>query len=92
MKIIFLAFVLLMADACWSQCRTANWWLGFDKKGWVTCGYTNEYLTGLYRNINKGSNDGIYLIEESRCCKAPSPNENQPSTCVTANWWGILDR
>ncbi|XP_015749586.1 PREDICTED: uncharacterized protein LOC107329410 [Acropora digitifera] len=91
MKIIFLAFVLLMADACWSQCRTANWWLGFDKKGWVTCGYINEYLTGLYRNINKGSNDGIYLIEESRCCKAPSPNENQPSTCVTANWWGILD-
>ena len=70
-----------MADACWSQCRTADWWLGFDKKGWVTCGYTNEYLTGLYRNINKGSNDGVYLIEESRCCTAPSPNENQPSMC-----------
>ena len=92
MEGLSLLLILLMVDATWSQCRTADWWLGFDRKGWVTCGYADEYMTGLYRNANQGSKDGIYLIEEARCCNAPSPNENQPSTCLTADWWRVLDR
>lgn len=91
MEGLSLLLILLMVDATWSQCRTADWWLGFDREGWVTCGYADEYMTGLYRNANQGSNDGIYLIEEARCCNAPSPNENQPSTCLTADWWRVLD-
>ena len=76
---------------CLGQCRNANWWGAFDRKGWVKCGYSTEYLTGFYRN-NKRDNDPIFLLEEGRCCKAPAPNQNRPSTCMNANWWGTLDR
>ena len=86
-----LLVTLLMADTVWSQCRTANWWKSFDRKGWSNCGSTTEYLTGFYRN-NKRNDDPIYLLEEGKCCKAPAPNENQASTCKNANWWGVLDR
>ena len=92
MRLLFLLSMLLMVDVCSGQCRTANWWGAFDRKGWVKCGSSTEYLTGLFRNDNWGSNDGIFLIEEASCCKAPEPNENQPSTCTNANWWGVLDR
>ena len=84
--------ILLLLDTCNSQCRTANWWGALDSQGWAKCGDSTKYLTGLYRNDNKGSNDGVYLIEEASCCKATSPNQNQPSTCMNANWWGVLDR
>ena len=76
----------------YNGCRMANWWGAFDRKGWVRCGDSTEYLTGLFRNDNWKDNDGIFLIEEGSCCKAPAPNENQPSTCLNANWWGVLDR
>ena len=57
----------------------------------MTCQST-EYLNGLYRNDNWKDNDGIFLIEEGRSCKAQAPNQNRPSTHVIANWWGTLDR
>lgn len=87
-----LLVILLMAEVCSSQCRVANWWSAFDKKGWVKCDHSTEYLTGLYRNDNWGNNDGVFLIEEGSCCKALGLNQNQPSTCVNANWWRVLDR
>ena len=92
MRLLFLLSIMRIVDVCSGQCRTANWWAAFDRKGWATCGSATEYLTGLYRNDNKGSNDGLYLIEEASCCKAPAPNENQPPTCTNANWWRVLDR
>ena len=88
---VYLIVVLMTTDACWSQCRKANWWGSFDKKGWSTCGLSTEYLTGFYRN-NRRSDDPIFLLEEGMCCKAPSPNQNRASTCTNANWWGVLDR
>ncbi|XP_067017058.1 fibropellin-1-like isoform X1 [Acropora muricata] len=72
-------------------CRMANWWSAFDKKGWVTCGSSKHYITGLFRNINRGSKDKILLLEEAKCCPAPSPDQNLDSTCKTADWWRVLD-
>ena len=86
-----LLVTLLIADTVSSQCRTANWWKSFDRKGWSKCGATTEYVTGFYRN-NKRSDDPIFLLEEAKCCKAPAPNQNRASTCKNANWWSVLDR
>ena len=84
--------ILLMLDKCSSQCRTANWWAALDHQGWAKCDDSTEYMTGMYRNVNEGNGDAVYLIEEASCCKATSPNQNQSSTCMNANWWGVLDR
>ena len=92
MKLLSCLVILAIMDVCSSQCRKANWWKAFDKKGWVKCGSSTEYLTGFYRNNNRGNTDYIQLLEEGRCCKALSPNQNQPSTCSNANWWKVLDR
>ena len=73
-------------------CKMANWWAGFDRKGWVKCDSSTHYITGLWRNRNGGPQEKIYLLEEAKCCPAPAPNQNKPSTCKNANWWGILDR
>ena len=92
MKFLFHCLVLAaMLELCSSQCREADWGKAFDKKGWTACQST-EYLNGLYRNDNWKDNDGIFLIEKARCCKAPAPNQNRPSTHVNANWWKTLDR
>ena len=77
--------VLLMTDACWSECSTANWWGSFDHTGWSTCASTYEFMTGLYRN-DRESDDGIFLIEQANCCL-----QDLESTCTNANWWGVLD-
>lgn len=92
MKLLSCLVILAIMDTCSSQCRKANWQKAFDKKGWVKCDSSDEYLTGFYRKKNLGSKDYIHLLEEGRCCKALSPNENQPSSCTKANWLGVLDR
>lgn len=73
-------------------CKFANWWGAFDRKGWVQCDSSTHYITGLWRNNNRGSNDKIKLLEEAKCCPAPAPNQNTPSKCRNANWWGVLDK
>ena len=80
-----------MADACWSQsCTLANWWGSFDNEGWSYCDPRNQYMTGLWRN-DAGSWDGIYKIENAKCCVAPYGMEGLASSCQNANWWGALD-
>ena len=73
-------------------CRMANWWGAFDKAGWVQCDSSKHYITGLFRNNNGGKDDKIFLIEEAKCCPAPTPDKNTPSTCMNANWGSTLDR
>ena len=87
---VLLGVFLLTVEA--NHCRKVDWWHSFDKRGWSRCSHSTEYLNGIYRNDNKGHNDGLYLIEEGWCCKAPSPNQHQPSHCTIANWWAVLDR
>ena len=87
---VLLGVFLLTVEA--NHCRKVDWWHSFDKKGWSRCSHSTEYLNGIYRNVHKGRNDGLYLIEEGWCCKAPSPNQHQPSHCTIANWWAVLDR
>lgn len=70
----------------------ADWWRTFDKKGWATCDSSKHYITGLFRNTNQGSRDKIYLLEEAKCCPAPSPDQNSDSTCKTADWSRVLDK
>ncbi|XP_078356494.1 uromodulin-like, partial [Oculina patagonica] len=89
--LVSLLLLSITVDSCWSQCRMANWWGSFDRKGWSVCGSSNEYITGFYRNSNRGSNDKIYLLEEAKCCKAVAPNQNSQSSCSNANWWKTLD-
>ena len=89
---------LLVLNICWSQgfsapvCKMANWWGAFDRKGWATCDSSTQYIKGLWRNHNGGPREQIYLLEGAKCCSAPAPNQNTPSTCQIANWWIVLDR
>lgn len=92
MKLLVSLLVYSLTVAlCWSQCRMANWWRSFDYKGWSTCDSTKEYMTGMYRNTNRGRDDKIFLLEEVKCCHAIAPNPDSQSTCTNANWWGTLD-
>ncbi|XP_068721036.1 fibropellin-3-like isoform X1 [Montipora capricornis] len=74
------------------DCKMADWWKAFDKKGWVTCDSSKHYITGLFRNNNRGSNDKISLLEEAKCCPAPAPDQTMGSTCKTVDWWKVLDK
>ena len=95
MEVLYsLLITFFMADTCCSQtCKNANWWHTFDREGWSYCDSENQYITGLWRNDNKGSNDGIYLIEHAKCCFAPYGVHAQdiPASCKKANWWKVLD-
>ena len=85
---------LLVLNMCWrseSACTMANWWGAFDHKGWATCDSSTQYIKGLWRNHNGGPQEKIWLLEEAKCCLAPPPYANVPSTCKIANWWGVLD-
>ena len=85
---------LLVLNMCWrseSACWMANWWTAFDRKGWATCDSSTQYIKGLWRNHNGGPKEKIYLLEQAKCCSAPTPYANVPSTCKIANWWGVLD-
>ena len=85
-----LVIILLTASACWcSSCYWADWWKSFDRAGWSRC-RSKEYVTGFYRN-SWTPHDPIYLLEEARCCKDPTPYQNTSSTCKLANWWTRLD-
>ncbi|CAH3151158.1 unnamed protein product [Porites lobata] len=96
MKLQTFSLSLLLLSMFWSQCfsasscKMANWWGTFDHKGWSTCDSSTEYIKGLWRNDPSGD-DEIYLLEEAKCCSAPTPYESMASTCQTANWWGVLD-
>ena len=87
---LFLLAVLPSIEANWGQCREANWKGKFNKKSWVRCDHSTEYMTGLYRT--DGNNGEISLIEKAMCCQAPSPNQHQQSFCKKADWWKTLDR
>lgn len=95
MKLAFalhLISILLMIqpDAILS-CDTANWWASLDKKGWSVCANDRTFLRGLWRSAPAGNN-GLWLIEQGKCCGASEPSyANQPSTCTNANWWSALD-
>ena len=94
MEVLYsLLTILFVAETCCSQtCSNANWWHTFDREGWSYCDCKNQYMTGLWRNDAKGSDDGIYLIEHVKCCVAPYGMKDVPASCKTANWWGVLDR
>ena len=81
----------LKCCSMYDGCKMANWWRGFDRKGWVKCDSSSHYITGLWRNNPRGSNDKISLLEEAKCCPAPAPDQGTPSTCTNANWWRLLD-
>ena len=87
---LFLLAVLPSIEANWGQCREANWKGKFNKKSWVRCDHSTEYMTGLYRT--DGNNADISLIEKAMCCQAPSPNQHQQSFCKKVDWWKTLDR
>eukprot|EP00929_Paragymnodinium_shiwhaense_P044956 TRINITY_DN2302_c0_g1_i4.p1 TRINITY_DN2302_c0_g1~~TRINITY_DN2302_c0_g1_i4.p1 ORF type:complete len:1461 (-),score=304.06 TRINITY_DN2302_c0_g1_i4:184-4566(-) len=73
------------------ECKTANWWSSFDRKGWSSCpsGY---FLQGLFRNgrIGRWQNNQLYHIEMAHCCK-PKQSHGY-GRCVKANWWSSFDR
>ena len=95
MELLYSVLVItLMADACYSlTCTNANWWHTFDHEGWSHCNSENQYMTGLWRNDNKGLNDGIYLIEHAKCCFAPYLHAKDiPASCKKVNWWKVLDK
>ncbi|XP_046863735.1 neurogenic locus Notch protein-like isoform X8 [Xenia sp. Carnegie-2017] len=75
------------------RCVNDNWWKSFDKKGWSRCDNAKQFITGFYRNkLKKFNNDGIYKLEEAKCCTSSSLYAGQRSTCINANWWKSLDR
>ncbi|XP_078352100.1 thrombospondin-2-like [Oculina patagonica] len=95
MRFLFASFllnVLLPYQPAASQtCETADWWDSFNEKGWSVCAKDNTYLRGLFRSDPSGDN-GLWLIEEGRCCFASEPSyANKPATCKNEDWWGVLD-
>ena len=80
---------------CYSMhdgCKKADWWGGFDRKGWVQCDSSTQYITGLWRSHYAGPEAKISVLEGAKCCSAMAPNQNTPSTCQKVDWWGILDK
>jgi len=88
---VFLLLSLWQFVDITSSCTMYNWWSSFDKAGWSKCGSDTRYINGLWRNDNGGSNDGIYRIEEARCCPRPRPYWNQPTGCIVGDWVNALD-
>ena len=87
---LFLLVVIPTIEASWGQCREANWKGKFNKKSWVRCDLSTEYMNGIYRT--DGNNGEISLIERAMCCQAPSPNQRQHSLCKKTDGWKTLDR
>jgi len=52
------------------ECHVASWWASFDRQGWSMCG-TDHFMSGLWRG-SKLSGDGIFLLEEAKCCRPTS--------------------
>ena len=97
MALQFFLFSLLVLNMCWRsesvpQCRMADWWAAFDRKGWATCDFSNQYIKGLWRNHNGGPREKIYLLEQAKCCFPPKSYLRALPICKTANWWAVLDR
>ncbi|XP_073229032.1 uncharacterized protein [Porites lutea] len=96
MKLQSFLFSLLVLSMFYSQClsasscKMANWWGTFDHQGWSTCDSSAEYIKGLWRNHNYGDHE-ISLLEEAKCCSAPTPEENTPSICQDTDWSSVLD-
>jgi len=78
---------------CPEQCRQASWWSSFDRAGWSNCGSSNEYLNGIFRNDHgNGNDDGLYRIEEGRCCRGSQSYGNERTVCSNGNWDSSFDR
>ncbi|XP_058941677.2 properdin-like isoform X1 [Pocillopora verrucosa] len=91
LALYFISMLLIIQPDAILSCDTANWWASLDKKGWSVCPNDRTFLKGLWRNDPSGNN-GLWLIEEGKCCRAKEPSyANQPSTCTNANWWRTLD-
>ena len=91
LALYFISMLLIIQPDATLSCDTANWWASLDKKGWSVCPNDRTFLKGLWRNDPSGNN-GLWLIEEGKCCRAKEPSyANQPSTCTNANWWRTLD-
>ena len=76
-----------------ANCKVANWWGSFDKKGWSTCAGDNYFITGLYRYV-KGTagNDGISRLESADCCTASKMYSDSAGECKTAKWAKTFDK
>ena len=72
------------------RCSTADWWDSFNAKGYSTCDSKSQYITGLYRNSL--GDDGIYRLEEVKCCGRTVPYYHQPTQCEAADWVDSLDK
>ncbi|XP_046863423.1 delta-like protein 4 [Xenia sp. Carnegie-2017] len=73
-------------------CVKANWWVSFNKQGWSTCDKTNQFITGLYLSALSANNDGLYRLEEAKCCKSSPIYIWQKSICRNANWRDSLKK
>ncbi|XP_046863892.1 uncharacterized protein LOC124457749 isoform X2 [Xenia sp. Carnegie-2017] len=94
-----LVVMTLPADAWWRRstnvkpgCVNANWWVSFNKQGWSTCDTTNQFITGFYRSALSANYDGLYRLEEAKCCKSSPIYIGQKSTCQNANWWDSFNK
>ena len=83
-------------------CQNANWWKSFNKEGWSTCDSNNKFITGFWRNrrrkfrrfgrVKSFGKDGIYRLEEAKCCLSSKTYRGQSSKCQNANWWDTFDK
>ncbi|XP_046863448.1 adhesive plaque matrix protein 2-like, partial [Xenia sp. Carnegie-2017] len=83
-------------------CQNANWWKSFNKEGWSTCDSNNKFITGFWRNRRRKfrrfgrvkwfGKDGIYRLEEAKCCLSSKTYRGQSSKCQNANWWDTFDK
>jgi len=83
------------------SCKYSDWGRSFDKAGWSYCGGgqggrspkdNHQYISGLWRNDNKGNNDGLYLIEKAYCCRRSPKYTGRKVTKKGGEWTRTLDR
>lgn len=88
---IVICSILVSSEA--GNCRMANWWKSFNKKGYSQCEKKNYFIRGFFRNKRrKGKEDSIKLIEEAKCCGRSSQWWNKETVTVYADWWKLFDK
>jgi len=73
-------------------CAYKGWWSSFDRAGWSKCQSDKYYVNGLWRNDNKGNNDGLFLVEKGYCCQRSGVFGNAGVKVKGGNWAVTLDR
>lgn len=68
------------------NCLEVDWQIAFSQQGWANCSCLGSYLTGLWRENDFTSVDGIDNIKRGECCIPPRVYQEDTPECQIVNW------